>query len=88
MKRLFFGAIILVLALWLHPFVSIAVAIFFGFSLSRPYYEMIVLGVLLDSVYQSIIIVTSWLSLPLYTLVSIGAFVAVTLIKKRMNIYA
>jgi len=87
MRRVFFGIIILGLALWFQPWASLLIAILYSFFNTKKYYELIMLGVLLDVMYQSLIAI-GILSLPLYTLLSIVIFFVIFSIKKRMNIYA
>ena len=87
MRRLFFGTIILGLAFWFHPWISLGIAVLYSFFTTHKYYELLGLGILLDIMYQTIISI-AFLSIPLYTLLSVLIFFAASFIKKRMNIYA
>ena len=88
MKRAFLIAILLVVFLWFSPWLALGLATVFGFATPGRYYEILVFGFFLDVVYQPLIIVTPWLSVPPYTLLGVVLFVMVTLVKKRMNWYA
>ncbi|MCA9351354.1 hypothetical protein KC929_01070 [Patescibacteria group bacterium] len=88
MKRIFLIAILFFAFLWLAPWFVLALATMFAFATPGRYYEILVVSFLLDVVYQPLIIITSWLSVPPYTLLGVVLFVMVTLVKKRMNWYA
>ena len=87
MQRLFIGTIILGIILWFTPWIGLLFATLYSFFNQKPYYEIILFGVLIDVIYQSIIVL-SLLQIPVYTFISIGLYWLTSHVKKRMNVYA
>lgn len=87
MKRFFFFLLLITLAIVLHPIVSIILGLIIALRTRYPFYEIIILGVIIDTLYQTIIDF-SWLQIPLYTMITVALFFSLSLIKKQLSFHA
>jgi len=87
MKRFFIGLIILAIILWFIPWIGLLCAGIYSFFNEKSYYELILFGVLIDIVHQTISTI-GFINVPIYTIASIVLFLLTSSIKKRMSIYA
>lgn len=83
MKRLFFGLLALLLALWLHPLVGLGLVTIMALRSLPEHYEIVVIGVIVDVAYHSVI-GFGFISLPIYTVLALILFGVTHVIKKRL----
>lgn len=86
-KRVFLAILLVLFALWLHPILAIIVSGIIGLLMYPKYYEILVIGIISDIIYQSLFSV-SFVQVPFYTTISLVVFILVYTIGKRMNMYA
>lgn len=87
MKRLLAGIIFIGLILWVHPIAGLFAAIVFALLQPYPYYEIVILGVLIDAFYHTIVSF-SFFNIPVYTVSTILTFLILGRIQKSINMYA
>ena len=86
-RRVLINVIILLIVLWVSPFIGFVGAFIFGLFQSYRFYEIIIIGVIIDIVYQTSF--GMWtLSVPIYTIMGIILFLFSSRIQKRINLYA
>jgi hypothetical protein len=81
--RIFFNIILFLSVFFLPWWISILLGLIFVFIFSE-YYEIIVLGLLLDSLYSE----TGSFKSALFTLAAVVVFIVAFEIRKRMRIYS
>ena len=88
-QRIFLFLVLLGLVLWISPWIAIAAATVFSFfQSSHNYYEIILIGVISDSIYNTFLLEYGWFHAPLFTTISAGVFLVLILLQRRMNMYA
>lgn len=87
MKRIFFFLLLLFLLIYIHPIVAMVVAVILALKESYAFYEIIILGIIIDSLYWTIIELP-WIQLPIYTVSAIILFFSLSQIKKRLSFHA
>jgi hypothetical protein len=87
MKRFFFILLLVTTAIFIHPIFSIVLGLIFALISQHAFYEIIILGIIIDVLYQTII-VFPWFQIPLYTFVSLILFFSLFFIKKQLSFHA
>lgn len=86
MKRLLFIFLFFIASTSLYPWAALVILVWASFSLRPLLWEYIILGLLLDSMWG--LYDLSFVSIPLFTIVTVGILFTIRFIKNRMNIHA
>lgn len=79
--------VLLLMALWVSPVVAFIVGGVLLLISRKPFYEIIILGILVDAAYATIISYL-FIDMPLYTTIGIILYFASLFIRKRLSFHA
>lgn len=86
MKRFFISTLILGSLFWIHPLFGLFLGLIYAFYLDGLYYELVFFGIIIDTVYATLIPIGP-LDVPLYTVFMLVVLIVLGKVKKYINIH-
>ncbi|MCI5050972.1 MAG: hypothetical protein MRY57_01545 [Candidatus Pacebacteria bacterium] len=87
MKRLFILFLLLSVVVFINPIFAILLGLIIGLSMRYAFYEIIIIGVVIDIMYNSMY-EFGIITIPIYTIISCIIFLLLNPIKSRLSFHA